>query len=107
MVFENPAYAALDQWTKRKPTPADLPHLQRASDIMFAYWLRDNPTPKSLRYYIVNDVQSDATNTLIASILHAKNIKEVPLWPGLKLGMWEGEGEILLGTLPTLGPSPF
>lgn len=41
---------------------------------------------------------NDATLPLVASILKAKNIVRLPAWLGVNVGMWEQEGEMLLGS---------
>jgi hypothetical protein len=56
MLLENPLHAANNNWEYQDPDDTNLPQLRRASDIMFAFWLRNNPDPKNLKYYIVNDV---------------------------------------------------
>jgi hypothetical protein len=96
MMFENPTHAAATNWGRR-PNDAELPQLRRASDIIFAYWLRNNPNPKNLHYYLVNDVQNEETMPLIASIVRAKGHATVPFWPGITMGMWQKEAEALLG----------
>jgi hypothetical protein len=56
---------------------------------MFAFWLRNNPDPKNLKYYIVNDVRNDETMPIIVSLLAGRGITTVPFWPGrvaLKIG---------------------
>jgi hypothetical protein len=98
MVLENPKHAAEHDWD-HAPTDAELPQLGGASDIIFGYWLRNNPNPKNLRYYIVNDVHNDATMPLIATIMKERGHDKVPKWPGVTLGMWEREAEALLGML--------
>jgi len=75
-----------------------LPQVGIVSDIMFAYWLRDNANPRNLRYYITNNIQNEETLKVIARILREKSMQTVPYWPGVELGMWEKEAEVLLGT---------
>jgi hypothetical protein len=68
MLLENPLHAANNNWEYQDPDDTNLPQLRRASDIMFAFWLRNNPGPKNLKYYIVNDVRNDETMPIIASL---------------------------------------
>lgn len=71
---------------------------------MFAFWLRNNPNPnpnpnpKNLPYYFANNALNEAKLQLIAKIVKDKGHHEVPVWPGIKIGMSETGGEILLGT---------
>jgi hypothetical protein len=46
MFLENPRYAVVHNWPVSNPPESDLPSLRLASDILAAYWLRDNPNPK-------------------------------------------------------------
>jgi hypothetical protein len=47
MFLENPKYAVVHNWAYiSNPPEADLPMLRLASDILAAYWLRENPNPK-------------------------------------------------------------
>lgn len=74
-----------------------MPALHLASDVMFGFWLRDNPNPKNLRYYVAANVQNDETQRLVATILKKKEVKGVPQWPGVKVGVETDEGRVLLG----------
>jgi hypothetical protein len=67
---------------------------------MFAFWLRNNPDPKNLKYYIVNDVRNDETMPIIVSLLAGRGITTVPFWPGrvaLKMGD-QDFAKVVLGT---------
>lgn len=67
-----------------------MPVLRHASDIMTAYWLRNNPNPKGLKYYFALGIQNNETNRVIASILLDKEIYDMPRWPGVKLNLASG-----------------
>jgi hypothetical protein len=59
--------------------------LKASSDIIFAYWLRDNPNPKNLKYYFCNYITNGETLAIIATILKAKGHATPPYWPGVAL----------------------
>lgn len=50
----------------------ELPKLRRPSDIMAAYWLRGNTSPKGLKYYFVLDIRNEETLPVITSVLKKK-----------------------------------
>jgi hypothetical protein len=91
MLLENPHHAADFNWQDQDPNDTNLPQLRRASDLMFAYWLRNNPDPKNLRYYIVNDVRNDDTMPIIVSVLTRRGYTTVPFWPGVTLKIGNGD----------------
>ncbi|KAJ8116723.1 hypothetical protein OPT61_g1914 [Boeremia exigua] len=93
----SPRAAALTNFEDPIP-PEELPALARASDIMWLYWLRGNPNPQNLRYYIVNYVLNTATLPLIARALKTHGFQTVPHWPGLQLDMPDPAALALLGS---------
>jgi hypothetical protein len=100
MLLENPLHAANNNWKYQDPDDTNLPQLRHASDIMFAFWLRNNPDPKNLNYYIVNDVRNDETMPIIVPLLVGRGITTVPFWPGrvvLKMGD-QDFAKVVLGT---------
>jgi hypothetical protein len=104
MLLANPLHSAETNWLE-EPKDALLPQLRRASDLIFAYSLRNNPDPKNLKYYIANNVQNAQTLPVIASILKNKGLTAAPEWPGVTLSAWEGnEVEALLGITFHIGP---
>ncbi|KAF2824615.1 hypothetical protein CC86DRAFT_407782 [Ophiobolus disseminans] len=52
----------------------------------------------NLHYYIANNVINTDTLPLVASILQAKGVKDVPRWPGIEVSTSEPEGQALLGS---------
>jgi hypothetical protein len=76
-----------------------LPHLSRASDILWSYWYRNNPNPKNLWAFFVNYVRNEETLPLIARILRNHGQDKVPYWPGMLLKLEEPgfEAEAILG----------
>jgi hypothetical protein len=97
--FQAPKYAAKEIWG-RDPRPDELPALRLASDIMWAYWIRDNPNVGNLKYYIANHIQNADTGALMARILRAKKVP-ASTWPGLELKMDTDEAQALLGKYDT------
>jgi hypothetical protein len=71
-----------------------LPHLQRASDILWSYWYRDNPDPKKLWAFFVNYVRNEETLPLIARIMLKYNMAKVPYYPGLILELERPDLEV-------------
>ncbi|KAI8933919.1 hypothetical protein NX059_009612 [Plenodomus lindquistii] len=95
---ESPYYAAETNWD-RTPNIDELPALRLGSDIVHAYWLKDNPSPQNLRYYFATNIQNADTLAMIASVLKTKGIHDdIPLWPGVEVHYEEPEFEMLLGT---------
>ncbi|KAF3043373.1 hypothetical protein E8E12_001895 [Didymella heteroderae] len=90
--------AAAEEELGRTIPENQLPHLQRASDIMWSYWERNNANPQNLRYYFVNYIKNDETLPLIARALRNHGLNTVPRWPGLELGMHTDEAEAILGS---------
>lgn len=89
----SPMSAAKEDWPRKHgvtPTWPMMPALRHASDIMTAYWLRNNPDPKGLKYYFALGIQNDDTNRVIASILLDKEIYDMPRWPGVNLDLASG-----------------
>jgi len=94
--FASPRFEAAANWGF-EPRETELPQLQRVSDIMMAYWLRENPDPKNLKYYLVCNILNEQTVALINYVLKSKGLDKIPYWPGVVAGMWEEEGPALLG----------
>lgn len=97
--LESPLSAARDNWEREDINSDELPQLRRVSDIITAFWLRHNPTPSNLKYYLVNQVQNEETNELIGSIMRLANLDKLPSWPGLTVGIGHDVGKALLGKL--------
>jgi len=101
--FASPRFEAEANWGF-EPKQAELPQLQRVSDIMMAYWLRGNPDPKNLKYYLVCNILNEQTVRLINAVLKNKGLDKIPYWPGVVANMWEEEGPALLGKWSWLFP---
>ncbi|CBX97537.1 hypothetical protein LEMA_P089460.1 [Plenodomus lingam JN3] len=94
----NPSSAATLFWEDDSRIPDALPALRHASDIILAYWLRQNPNPQGLKYFFVNNLINDATVLLVAAILKKKGFQQVPYWPGVVLDWKSGEAAVLIGS---------
>jgi hypothetical protein len=94
--LQKPEAAAMENLAEDIPED-QLPHLSRASDIMYAYWAYNNPDPKKIYNYFVNHVVNDETIPLVARALRNHNLDHVPYWPGLRLKMHQDEAEAILG----------
>jgi hypothetical protein len=86
-----------EQFWGFEPDPSELPKLRPGSDIISAYWLRGNSSPKNLRYYFVNHVVNDQTLPVIAALLHGQPQGRVPYWPGVTFDMSTEQGQAMLG----------
>lgn len=94
-----PAAAARTHWG-RKPAENELPELYRASDVLWGYWVRDNPEPSALQYYIVNYVQNDETLSLLARNLLRFGSEQLPYyWNRLILHSGYDGFDVILGVL--------
>jgi hypothetical protein len=99
MYLDNPRSSGSREWygNKKDPTLALLPRLRALSDILWGFWIRDNPNVKNIRYFFMLGISNDQTQQLIASCL--KNAKkELSAWPGVSFNTDTDEGHALLGT---------
>ena len=103
--FQKPSVAAAEH-LEHEIAADDLPHLSRASDILWAYWSRNNDNPRGVYYYFVNYVRNEQTLPLVARALRNRGLDKVPYWPGLRMQMHEDEAEVILGEFPTF-PLPI
>lgn len=96
----NPA-TAYEQYFLESPEDDELPEFKQWSDMMAVYWLRSNPTPKNLRFYIVTHITNDATVDIMSKVLRdapeITNKGTVPRWPGLTRDASTPEGQSLIG----------
>jgi hypothetical protein len=77
--------------------PDDLPELSRASDVMWGYWVRNNPNVKGLKFWIVNYVNNEVTLTLLSRALKNHGLNKMPYWPGLELKIDSEDARAILG----------
>ncbi|KAH7070647.1 hypothetical protein BKA63DRAFT_493656 [Paraphoma chrysanthemicola] len=96
--FESPRSAADGNWPYVPPNN-ELPALHLASDVLWGYWVRQNPAP--FRYYFAMYVQNEETLRLMASIFTQLDLPDIPKWPGIELpttGPKAAAGEAILGS---------
>lgn len=78
-----------------------LPRFRLLSDVPAAYWLRNNPNPKSLKHYLVTQVLNDETvdvyTRIIQSAPELADTSKVPYWPGVTRRRNTNYGQALLG----------
>jgi hypothetical protein len=103
LYLDSPKSSARTEWygNGKDADPALLPRLRSFSDIMWAYWVRDNPNIKNIRYFFMLGISNDQTNKLIASVLQ-KTGKTLSEWPGVSVEMDTDEGKALLGMISNL-----
>ncbi|KAH7406736.1 hypothetical protein DE146DRAFT_753290 [Phaeosphaeria sp. MPI-PUGE-AT-0046c] len=99
LYLDGPKSAARQHWfgNSKDPDIALLPRLRSFSDVMWAYWIRDNPDIQNIRYFFMLGISNDQTNQLIASCLE-KAGKKLSEWPGLIFDTSSDEGHALLGS---------
>lgn len=96
-------HAAKVYWAKSgvNATIDMMPELRHGANIMGAYWLRGNPDPKNLKYYIALGIENDSTLQAIAIIMAHNEMAQIPVWPGLKLDPRPADdwmGKLMLGS---------
>ncbi|KAH6025740.1 hypothetical protein HBI83_061410 [Parastagonospora nodorum] len=99
LYLEGPRASASREWygNKKEPPQDQLPHLKLLSDILWGYWVRDNPDVKNIRYFFMLGISNDQTNQIIASCLKRAK-KELKEWPGASFDTSTEEGHALLGS---------
>jgi hypothetical protein len=68
MNLENPLVETKYNWD-RLATPSELLELRFCSDILWGYWVHNNPNIKSLRMYSTHNVVNEDTAPLIVRAL--------------------------------------
>jgi hypothetical protein len=101
LFLESPQASAKTIWGggKTEPNKDDLPQLRAFSDILWGFWVRNNPNVKNIRYFFMIGISNDLTNQIIASCLHGAN-KELSEWPGTDFSTATDQGHALLGKFP-------
>ena len=71
LFLESPQASARTLWYagKRSPNREDLPAIRAFSDILWGYWVCDNPRVENVRFFFMIGISNDVTNRLIASAL--------------------------------------
>ncbi|KAF1844423.1 uncharacterized protein K460DRAFT_250326, partial [Cucurbitaria berberidis CBS 394.84] len=98
--LESPQSAARTLWYagRKDANPDDLPRLRALSDILWAFWTRENSANvMQIRYFFVLGITNDQTNQLIASCLERAG-KALVEWPGVSFDTATEEGHALLGS---------
>jgi hypothetical protein len=100
LYLDGPKSAARSTWygNQKDADPALLPHLRSLSDVLWGYWIRDNPNVKNIRYFFMLGISNDLTNQIIASCLQRAK-QELAEWPGTSFSTDSDEGHALLGRL--------
>jgi hypothetical protein len=95
--FSSPKNEAELTWDVEDVKEDELPKLKKASDIMLAFWLRNNKNPRNLKHYLANQITNKETVPLIARVLKNSKLSRVPKWPGVEVSMQQDDGQALLG----------
>jgi hypothetical protein len=103
LYLDGPKSAARSTWygNNKDADPALLPHLRSLSDILWGYWVRDNPNVRNIRYFFMLGISNDLTNQIITSCLQRAK-KDLAEWPGTSFATGTDEGHALLGTFLTI-----
>ena len=82
--IQSPRNAVATHWRSigGLTSPADLPQLQYASDLIWGKWVEENPDASKLRVYGVHNVLNDETSALVARALREKGANGLEVWPG-------------------------
>jgi hypothetical protein len=98
MDLVGPRYAVTERhnWN-READPDELPKLRYISDIFWGFYLRSNPSPEKLRYYIATHVLNDVTVALVARALSNVGAKDLSEWPGNSFELGSEELSALVG----------
>ncbi|KAF2032516.1 hypothetical protein EK21DRAFT_109896 [Setomelanomma holmii] len=96
--LESPATGAFYEWepSRTPKSPDKMPNLRHASDIIWHYWQRKNPSLKNLRLYMAHNVQNADTQALFSRIFKLKKL-DLKKWPGAMFGVDTDEGLALVG----------
>jgi hypothetical protein len=106
LFLEGPQASAKAIWGggTKEPNKDDLPQLRAFSDIIWGYWVRNNPNVKNIRYFFMLGISNDLTNQIIASCLRDANA-QLSEWPGTDFSTATDQGHALLGKsllMPTI-----
>ncbi|KAI4697456.1 uncharacterized protein J4E84_000586 [Alternaria hordeiaustralica] len=98
LFLESPQASAKTIWGggTKEPNKDDLPQLRAFSDIIWGFWVRNNPNIKNIRYFFMIAISNEVTNQIIASCLRDRNT-ELSEWPGTDFSTTTDQGHALLG----------
>ncbi|KAF2028876.1 hypothetical protein EK21DRAFT_101493 [Setomelanomma holmii] len=99
LYLDSPETGGKQNWygNTRAYDRALLPRLRSLSEVLWGFWVRDNPHVQIIRYFFMLGISNEATNQIIASCLN-KMVKELRDWPGVSLGADTDDGHALLGS---------
>lgn len=100
MDLVGPKFAVTERnnWNREANT-AELPSLRHMSDVFWGFYLRSNPDPKNLRYYIATHVVNDAAVALVARALSRVGVNDLSEWPGNSFELGSEELAALVGKI--------
>ncbi|KAI4922472.1 hypothetical protein J4E90_000903 [Alternaria incomplexa] len=98
LFLESPQASAKTIWGggTKEPNKDDLPQLRAFSDIIWGFWVRNNPNIKNIRHFFMIAISNEVTNQIIASCLRDRNT-ELSEWPGTNFSTTTDPGHALLG----------
>ncbi|KAI4928448.1 uncharacterized protein J4E92_005934 [Alternaria infectoria] len=75
LFLESPQASAKTIWGggTKEPNKDDLPQLRAFSDIIWGFWVRNNPNIKNIRYFFMIAISNEVTNQIIASCLRDRS----------------------------------
>ena len=96
--IESPRHAVLSPMSwGRSANPGELPAIEFASDVFWAYWVRDNPNVKNFRVYGAHNVINTDTTLLVARALKNVGTNKLSVWPGNVFNIGSEEFRVLIG----------
>ena len=100
LYLESPFTAANTIWygNKKQAKLEELPELRAFSDILWGFWIRDNPNIKNINFFFMISIINEDSNRIIARCLRNAGTKLGP-WPGTSFSTDTDEGHALLGKL--------
>ncbi|KAB2101342.1 hypothetical protein AG0111_0g10424 [Alternaria gaisen] len=97
--IESPRHAVLSPMSwGRSAKPGELPAIEYASDVFWAYWVRDNPNVKNFRVYGAHNVINTDTTLLVARALKNVGTNKLSVWPGNVFNIGSEEFRVLIGS---------
>jgi hypothetical protein len=97
MNLENPLVGTKYNWD-RLAMSSELLELRFCSDILWGYWVHNNPNVKSLRVYGAHNVVNEDTAPLIVRALTKNGHERITGWPGVSFDITNPEGQALIGS---------
>ncbi|CAE7012111.1 hypothetical protein P3342_003555 [Pyrenophora teres f. teres] len=82
----------------RPANPDELPELQYCSDVLWAYWVRDNPNVQNLRVYGAQHVVNGDTVLLVTRAMRDVGKSALEAWPGVEFAYGTEGFRALIGS---------